>query len=854
MQANGTPTPGPGSVCKGVHRNFQTWLAKYMDERLRQQLAEQLPETASVLQALEAAAAGKSFTLDYWWMQPGRAGGKSLGQLFEETTLGGAINRPTHLERARRDFVSSKATAMLSRPRGEAHTPVSREMKQSELPNPAPPRLTSEAETEGYIKEMVKMFNHEMVELVTGPRSRHRHELVLSTMLVYKPGSPKPRFCVNAKPSKGPVVDHVDKRHCGTGSTQLGDMASPQDLAVSFDLPSGYRQCLQTRASADRELTLIEEHLLVETFRRREVPLPTNLRVYWWRNKRCHLIRPRTVSFGNPRAVDHFKERMSLPVSQMRQHGMRLALQVDDSCVMCRYGPAETLICGAICLVVMAYYGYLVHVTGDKKPGWPSGLVEFDGTLNCFALMTRYSPPAKDDRHRECLLSLLSRYDDGSPVSMQELLSVVMQQQSHRSSHWPTAQLMPRLRAHVSNEQKRLRELCADSDFWDLPTRPFNDEARSDAVTLTLQRLAGEAIAPTGPTTAVMTCDASCFAAGVQYQRLDRKGRVVRSERHKFTLTEEERTRPHTVQENLAVANAVLMTIRAFDLRAEHNQYQFMSARSDNQATVSAGNKPSSTLSMSEDWRAPQWEARSRGLMLRMFWLKKLLMDRTFCDYDGRKLSHGQVWGLLHSIFLSAMRLLQVRWNWESDWDLAACRVTTQARRFYSRFDEPETEGIDTLTQPWNVPGVRYLYLPESVIGKALQRLEREPQQLVMVVPLRRKTPSWWPTFQRLCGRFAIIPASAGSHYPPEGWNPQGESIGERGRHPPFPLIMGIIYDQPYGVDWLSPLTPTTWFGKCYVTTPTEMGTVDLEGLGLDSLYLPDLQLVARSHLGMASY
>jgi len=65
---------------------------------------------------------------------------------------------------------------------------------------------------------------------------------------------------------------------------------------------------------------------------------------------------------------------------------------------------------------------------------------------------------------------------------------------------------------------------------------------------------------------------------------------------------------------------------------------------------------------------------------------------------------------------------------------------------------------------------------------------------------------------------------------------------------------MGIIYDQPYGLDWLTPLTPTTWFGKCYVTTPTEMGTVDLEDLGLDSHCLPDLQLVARSHLGMASY
>ena len=165
--ATGAPIPQPGDTCAAVHPKFRSWLAGYMVQRLRQQLTEQpqLPATEATLIALEAAVAARPFKLDYWWMQPPESGEKSLGQLFESTTLGGAINRPVQLERARRDFTSAKTGKMLSLPRGEAHTPVSREMSQDELPPPAPPRLTSTAETERYVKML-----QQMVELVVGPR------------------------------------------------------------------------------------------------------------------------------------------------------------------------------------------------------------------------------------------------------------------------------------------------------------------------------------------------------------------------------------------------------------------------------------------------------------------------------------------------------------------------------------------------------------------------------------------------------------------------------------------------------------------------------------------------------------
>ena len=434
-----------------------------MVQRLRQQLtARTAASNGSHVDSSEGSSGGRPFELDCWWMQPPESGEKSPGELFESATPWGAVDRPARLERARRDFTSAKAVKMLSLPRGEAHTPVSREVSQDELPPPAPPRLTSATETERHVQETVKMPRHETVELVVGPREPRPHELILSTAVVHKAGS-KPRFCADAKPSKEPTVEHVERRQCGTGTAQLNDVASPQDLGVSFDFPSGRRQCRQTRASADRELTLMEVQHAVEVHRRLERPLPANLRTHRWRGRERHLVRPITVSSGNPRAVEHFRDRQGLPVSQTRQHGMRLALQVDDSCVTSRRGAADTLICGAICIAATACCGHTVHVTGEKRPGWPSDAVEFDRSLNCFALTTRCSPPDKDKRHQNDLSNLVNRHDTSETVSMLDLLSVVMQQQIHKQSHWPTAQLTPRLRAHVSREQKRLREESGSS-------------------------------------------------------------------------------------------------------------------------------------------------------------------------------------------------------------------------------------------------------------------------------------------------------------------------------------------------------------------------------------------------------
>jgi len=83
-------------------------------------------------------------------------------------------------------------------------------------------------------------------------------------------------------------------------------------------------------------------------------------------------------------------------------------------------------------------------------------------------------------------------------------------------------------------------------------------------------------------------------------------------------------------------------------------------------------------------------------------------MDQTWCDFDGRTLSpldchtaHGQ---MTHHIvrtatrlFHSMMELLGLDFNPALDWDLAGYRVTTQAKKIYSRFADPESSGVDTM-------------------------------------------------------------------------------------------------------------------------------------------------------------
>jgi len=138
--------------------------------------------------------------------------------------------------------------------------------------------------------------------------------------------------------------------------------------------------------------------------------------------------------------------------------------------------------------------------------------------------------------------------------------------------------------------------------------------------------------------------------------------------------------------ENLSVAAAGLATIRRFDLRAPPNKHRPLGFESDNKASVSAINKPSSTLSMSERTRVVLWTARERRLLCRAFYLAKLLMDRTSCDLDGRKLSHGQMWALELKLFLQAMTALGISWSYNTAFDLA-CRSTTKAKGYFIFLD-----------------------------------------------------------------------------------------------------------------------------------------------------------------------
>jgi len=43
------------------------------------------------------------------------------------------------------------------------------------------------------------------------------------------------------------------------------------------------------------------------------------------------------------------------------------------------------------------------------------------------------------------------------------------------------------------------------------------------------------------------------------------------------------------------------------------------------------------------------------------------------------------------------MELLGLDFNPALDWDLAGYRVTTQAKKIYSRFADPESSGVDTM-------------------------------------------------------------------------------------------------------------------------------------------------------------
>ena len=89
--------------------------------------------------------------------------------------------------------------------------------------------------------------------------------------------------------------------------------------------------------------------------------------------------------------------------------------------------------------------------------------------------------------------------------------------------------------------------------------------------------------------------------------------------------------------------------------------------------------------------------------------------------------------------------------------DLFASRINAQVPKYVAWRPDPHATHIDAFTLNWkNIYG--YAFPPFSLIGRTLQKLEREGATLIMVVP-RWPTRGWYPRLMaRLVGQPILLP------------------------------------------------------------------------------------------------
>lgn len=630
---------------------------------------------------------------------------------------------------------------------------------------------------------------------------------------------------------------------------------SESDLMTGTDQPRAYKQYEVTPSTAWRQLICIEMGLLTEACKEAGVHIPQSIRIQVCGGQRCAIMRARVMQFGDPLSAEMFVRHNRLMLAELRHLGIRIADQMDDDVLLNRLGPASTIADFMIKLDTFDYYGTVCH-TNQKIEDWPTKTLEFDGSVVVPEINRRFVPPDKDLRHGLEITVLLDRFRRGEKVTLRQLASVVMMQSSTVNQCYYVRFLLVRPKAYLSRETKRCNAKVKEgSDPYALPVQKPDKATITDFRILAEPKEVGQYMKEPTEVLGEVWIDTSSWATGMRFQKLDpQTGQIQYSHRHQFFLTRQERQENHTVQENIGVVTGLRAVLKHYNLRAPKGKLQVLRYGSDNTATVAAANRSSVNLSMSIPMAGVMIAARERGIVIMSTYISKERMDRTYCDYDGRKRSHNQQWMLNSEVLQEAVTLLGIRAPRAAWLDMMACRATRQCRRYYSRTAEPESAGVDVMRQPWKLAHkpILYCYPPAQMAGKIVQRLREEKTEMVLVIPLIAATEPYWADFREMVNAYAVIPHSLYSHTPPEGWEVKGEELTKLDSPPPWSLIIAHMWLP--GWQHSASIIPNR--RQTSLSPPTAMGVVhdSLVALGPISHIGTMAEVSAAKHLGAQRY
>ena len=119
-------------------------------------------------------------------------------------------------------------------------------------------------------------------------------------------------------------------------------------------------------------------------------------------------------------------------------------------------------------------------------------------------------------------------------------------------------------------------------------------------------------------------------------------------------------------------------------------------------------------------------------------------VDHVVADRESRNINMDAEWQLNPILLQSALKELNV----DPEVDLFASRVNAQLSRFMSFRPDPQAEVIDAFSVSWKDLKF-YAFPPFSILGRALQKVQRDGATGVLVVP-DWPTQTWYPILLRL--------------------------------------------------------------------------------------------------------
>ena len=550
---------------------------------------------------------------------------------------------------------------------------------------------------------------------------------------------------------------------------------------------------------------------------------------------KCVILHFKVAQLGGARSRDQLEARLRLPIAELRQRRrMRLAMQVDDALMSSRFGP--TLACTDLCFLIgnLTYFKWIIHLKEAKaEQAWPASVRTFDGAVIRPHDLQLFTPPERDQRHRESLREFL---EEQNPT-LQQGPSVVGEQRPNARAHEPTGMLLAAATARLSEETRRATGGNPDPKLWQQPMRRLTGVALEHLTRLLEPRSTGARARREGGPAATVIADSSNYCVGyrVQFHVGPRAGQTIRG-RIPFTHTEW-RQRHHTHLEAIGLGLVLEMTMKYGELRGDEIHYIWINSYQDNQAAVKNFNRPGGKVHMVNGTMKSKWMAMERYIQLPVqYGSKELMDDHTNVDYDGRPNYHDQGLGLPPSLVEASCRALQRPMGAHPAVDCCACRATRQpaAVAYIARYPDggalpqvgilshnlrlsPELEGRWLCTHP-----------PSILLPKLLAKIRGEEAEVILTVPLHAAKQGWWPSFAELVTMYVTVWPETGEWVQP----PHSESKGPVAPAP-YPLIIARLSSRGIGCKGstkkhVSSSKKPTWMGRveaAYSRPRTCLGT-----------------------------